>query len=40
MLDLIEEKVIIDNCANYLEKALEDAQTPAGLFLQTPSQHG
>ena len=37
MLDLIEEKDIIDNCAKYLEKALEDAQTPAGLFLQKPS---
>ena len=40
MLDLIEEKVIIDNCANYLEKALKDAKNPAGLFLQKTSQQG
>ena len=33
MLDLIEEKTILDNCANFLDKALKEAKTPADLFL-------
>ena len=39
MLDLIEEKTVLDNCANFLDKALKEAKTPADLFLtQTPLQ--
>ena len=32
MLDLIEEKTVPDNCANFLDKALKEAKTPAELF--------
>ena len=27
MLDLIEDKTILDNCANFLDKALKEAKT-------------
>ena len=36
MLDLIEEKTVPDNCANFLDNALKEAKTPAELF---PSQN-
>ena len=39
MLDLIEEKTIPENCANFLDKALKEAKTPSELFLpQTHAQ--
>ena len=32
MLDLIEEKTVPENCANFLDKALREAKTPSELF--------